>query len=179
MKNPVLDRRAVLKAGVATAALGAGATLRPGKARAADPGQEFTYEIVRSEAEWRNLLSEAEFRILREGDTELPNTSPLTEETAAGIYCCRGCELTIYDSVWKVPLKVGYVFFSHSRPDTVLTSIDGEPAYGDAAANRLFEPMIEVHCRRCGSHLGHILVVQEKLVHCINGTSLLFRADAA
>ena len=119
------------------------------------------------------MLSKEEYAILREGSTELPNTSPLVNETADGIYCCKGCDLTLYQSTWKVPLDVGWVFFSHSEPQTVLTSIDGDPPSGMGDDEEI-PAMIEVHCRRCGSHLGHIVIAQRKLVHCINGAALTF-----
>ena len=171
MQSPAVNRRAFLSTGVATAALGAGAVLQPGKAHASDTGRKFSFEVTRSESEWRELLSPEEFSILRKGDTELPHTSPLVHETTDGTFCCRGCDLSLYESDWKVPLEVGWVFFSQSIPRTVLTSIDGNPPSGMSDDTQI-EAMIEVHCRRCASHLGHIVIVENNLVHCINGTSL-------
>ncbi|NNE80535.1 MAG: peptide-methionine (R)-S-oxide reductase [Silicimonas sp.] len=180
MRNPTVNRRSLISSGAASAAvaIGAGSAFRPGQARASDPGIDFAFEVARSDAEWRDMLSPEEFNILREGSTELPKTSPLRNETAAGTYCCRGCDLTLYESVWKVPLEIGWVFFSHSIPRTVLTSIDGQPPAGMGDDSQI-EAMIEVHCRRCGSHLGHIVHAEKKLVHCINGTSLTFQRNSA
>lgn len=175
MGTPQLDRRAFLSSGAAVAALGAGVSARPDPARAADAGEAFRFEVTRTEAEWREMLTEDEFSILRKGSTELPNTSPLVEETAEGVFCCRGCDLTLYESVWKVPLDKGWVFFSHSVPRAVLTSIDGEPPTGMGDDPEI-PAMIEVHCRRCASHLGHIVMVEGQLVHCINGTALTFES---
>ncbi|MEM9247896.1 MAG: peptide-methionine (R)-S-oxide reductase [Pseudomonadota bacterium] len=161
-------------AAAATAPLAVGAASR-GHAMI-DPPLEtdpFTYEIQRTEAEWRARLSPEEYEILRDGWTELPRTSALWNERREGNYGCRGCGLHVYSSNWQVPIDKGWVFFAHAEPTTVMMSIDGpQQAYG-------MDPngpgaMIEVHCRRCGSHLGHILIVEGKLVHCINGAALTF-----
>ena len=173
MRQTHLGRRAFLSSSAA-AALGAGAAGRSTPAAASDDGEAFTFEITRTEEEWRARLDKEEYNILRKGSTELPHTSPLVEETADGIYCCKGCDLTVYESTWKVPLDVGWVFFSHAVPRSVLTGIDGEPPSG-MGDDPAIPAMIETHCRRCGSHLGHIVIAKGQLVHCINGTSLTFR----
>lgn len=169
-----LNRRAFLGASAAALSLpGAAAMARQGGAP-----DRFAYEITRTEAEWRARLTEKEYLILREGDTELPRSSYLWDETRAGRFCCKGCDLAVYDSRWRVPLDKGWVFFAHAVPDTVLMGIDGpQLAYGqdpDAPIN-----MIEAHCRRCGSHLGHILLVEGQVLHCINGASLTFVPEPA
>ena len=143
------------------------------------PDTPFEYEVVRSEAEWKDRLSKEEFDVLRKGSTELPRTSPLWNNAAAGRYCCKGCGLTVYDSTWKVALDKGWLFFAQSRKDTVLMDIDGEPPDGMVDINDRYGAIIEAHCRRCGSHLGHILTVEGKTLHCINGTSLTFEAKTA
>ncbi|MBT8476659.1 MAG: peptide-methionine (R)-S-oxide reductase [Rhodobacteraceae bacterium] len=176
MQHSPLGRRTFLSATAATA-LTAGAAARPTPSHAAEDGSEFQFEITRSDEEWQSRLSREEYVILRRGSTELPHTSPLVTETAEGTYCCKGCDLTVYSSTWKVPLDIGWVFFSHAEPRSVLSSIDGDPpeGMGDDGPGA----MIEVHCRRCSSHLGHIVFAKGKLVHCINGAALDFRrADA-
>ena len=136
--------------------------------------ERFAYEITRTDAEWREMLSPPEYAVLRKGSTELPKSNPLWDNFADGTYCCRGCELPVYDSVWKTPLDKGWAFFLQSRENTVMMGIDGAPPEGMSDANRP-TAMIEAHCRRCGSHLGHILTVGRRTLHCINGTSLEFR----
>jgi peptide-methionine (R)-S-oxide reductase len=173
-----LSRRTFLAATGATGlALG---TVRRASSEALPAAPEaapFTYEIQRSEAEWRAMLSEDEYGILREGGTEFPRTSDLWNETRDGAYGCRGCNLHVYSSNWKAPVDKGWVFFAHAEPDTVLMGIDGpEERYGmdpNGPGN-----LIEVHCRRCGSHLGHVLLVEGKVLHCINGTALTFQPAA-
>ena len=136
------------------------------------PSENFGYEVTRSDAEWREMLSNPEYVVLRKGSTELPKSNPLWNHFETGTYHCRGCELTVYDSVWKVPIDKGWAFFSQSRENSILMSIDGpEP---DGMSSDGPGAMIEAHCRRCGSHLGHILTVEGSTLHCINGISLTF-----
>ncbi|QBY02322.1 peptide-methionine (R)-S-oxide reductase [Rhodophyticola sp. CCM32] len=151
--------------------------------------EDFQYEVTRSLPEWLHRLSEPEFRILRLNQTEIPRSSPLWEESRSGTYCCRGCDLTLYDSDWKVILPIGWVFFEHSRQNAVLTGIDNGPQPSEEEASMdetevIISPMpgadgarafVEAHCRRCGSHLGHMVAIEGRLLHCINGASLDFQ----
>lgn len=132
---------------------------------AAANGDAMVYEIQYSDAEWQSRLTPLEYRILRQGGTENKHSSPLTRETRPGTYACRGCDLPIYDGGQKVILDIGWVFFNHSFPDTVLTGIDN----GN----------VEAHCRRCGGHFGHILYVENRILHCINGNALKFQPAPA
>lgn len=157
----------------------AGATL-PFAARAEttpDATDDFRFEVVLTDDEWRERLTPVEFDILRGGATEEPKTSPNWDEMRAGVYHCKGCELPVYSAPWKVVLDKGWAFFAHAEPNSVLTGIDYHPDY--AQTPRHFLTMIEAHCRRCGSHLGHILYVEDRLLHCINGTALDFRPTEA
>jgi len=144
---------------------------------AAGTSSDFVYEINHSDEEWRAMLGDDDFAILREGFTEKPKSSPLWLEVKPGMYNCKGCDLPVYDGQWKVILDKGWVFFYHAVPDAVLFGIDGAvPEYGAMAAGTA---IAETHCRRCGSHLGHHLNVGPELVHCINGASLNFVPQAA
>jgi len=122
--------------------------------------QGFAYEIQRSDADWRERLTPAEYQVLRKGGTEPRNSHRYTQSSGQGTYNCKGCALPVYASTQKINLDIGWVFFHHAMPDSVLTGID--------------DNQIEAHCRRCGSHLGHILVVEGDILHCINGTALEF-----
>jgi peptide-methionine (R)-S-oxide reductase len=136
-------------------------------------GDELLHEITRAEAEWRARLSNEEYHILRERGTELPETSALWNVFDDGRYYCRGCDLPLFSSVWKRDVNLGWNFFRHAEPDSVLNGIDGPvAAYGQSMGGR--DTMIEVHCRRCGSHLGHLLRVRRDLLFCINGRALTF-----
>ena len=174
-------RRAFLGASASAGAI-AFATGR-GAAAGGEPAVEmgedaFRYEVQLPDAEWRERLSEEEYVVLRKGSTELPQSSELWDETAEGVYGCRGCGLALYDSVWKVELDIGYAFFRQSRENAILMGIDGDPPYG-TDDDGPFGAMIETHCRRCGSHLGHILGVRGDTLHCINGISLTFAPTSA
>lgn len=154
-----------------------------GRAGAAEESvAAFRYEIERTESEWRTLLSDHEFDILREFKTEPRFSSRLWNEDRTGEYRCRGCDLPVYSSEWKTLRTIGWVFFFHSIPDSTLTSIDVLPEdraeMEEAGAMATPETMIETHCRRCGSHHGHIVLVEGDILHCINGASLTFHEAA-
>lgn len=174
-----IRRRDLLRFGSATAlAAGFAGAADARDARIAPEGDAFRFEVSRSEAEWRALLSDEEFVILRGGSTELPRTSPLWDNTAAGTYHCRGCDLALYYSEWKQEMPAGWLFFRHSIPHATLTELDAPPPeYGLPADGP--DNMIEVVCRRCGSHLGHIVRAGTDPLHCIDGTSLTFQPVAA
>ncbi len=175
MTELTLRRRAFLQASAASAV-----ALAPVAARANTASSTFTYEVQRTEEEWRARLSKEEYNILRNGGTELPKTSETWDEERDGAYSCKGCELVLYESVWKEQLDIGWAFFAQSVPDTILMGIDGSPPYGNRMGDNNAPPaMIEAHCRRCGSHLGHILTVKGKTLHCINGTALDFQPAEA
>ncbi|RED11983.1 peptide-methionine (R)-S-oxide reductase [Pontivivens insulae] len=130
------------------------------------------YEVQRSDAEWRAILEPEPYRILREGGTEPQFSSPKVSDFRAGTFQCGGCDLTVYSSQWRAVVQKGWVFFDHSEPDTVLTGIDGAVSeYGQMSAENT---NIEAHCRRCGSHLGHIVHIEGRIRHCINGFALNF-----
>ncbi len=171
---PDINRRNLLIGTTAIASMGViGSTARANVPAGRDP---FDYEITRSEAEWRELLGD-DYGILRDGGTELPRSSPLWAEARDGTYACRGCDLLQYTSVTKVNLLKGWVFFVGSEPNSQMMSQDTGSAMADNPATSKFA--IEVHCRRCGSHMGHILLVEGKVLHCINGASLTFNEAAA
>lgn len=174
MTEAKFQRRSFLSA-VSVAALGAGSLPAVAGADHEPVTEDFTYEVDRSLSEWLQLLSEEEFRIMRLGGTEVPHTSKVWNEEREGTYTCKGCDLTIYESGYKVKLDKGWAFYRHARPDTVLTGIDGNPYVGMGQNMDDNDSLIEVHCRRCGSHLGHIVWVQRKLLHCINGIALNFQ----
>jgi peptide-methionine (R)-S-oxide reductase len=133
---------------------------------------EGTFEIVKSDEEWRATLSEAQFQVLRKEDTERPFTSPLNEEKRVGNFHCAGCDLPVYGSYAKYDSGTGWPSFYESLKDAVGTRED----------NSLFMTRTEVHCRRCGGHFGHVFDDGPKptgMRHCINGLSLNFKPETA
>lgn len=126
------------------------------------------FEVSRTDAEWRARLGELEYKVMRRQGTERAFTSPLNDEKRAGIFHCKGCDLPLYDSATKFDSGTGWPSFWAALPDAVGTRPD----------HSLFMTRTEVHCRRCGSHLGHIFDDGPPPTgkrHCINGVSLTFR----
>jgi peptide-methionine (R)-S-oxide reductase len=130
---------------------------------------EGPFEITRTEAEWRARLTDAEFRVMRNEGTEARYSSPLLEESREGTYHCKGCDLAVYPSRTKYESGTGWPSFWDSLPDAIGTKED---------RRLLFQVRTECHCRRCGSHLGHIFddgPAPTGKRHCLNGISLVFR----
>lgn len=128
-----------------------------------------SFEVTRTKAEWRAMLSEAEYRVMREEGTERPGSSPLDKLYDPGVYHCRGCDLALYSSEHKYDSRTGWPSFWQALPGAIGTKDD----------YKLFARRTECHCSRCGSHLGHIFDDGPPPTgkrHCLNGVSLVFRA---
>ncbi|MCV2869727.1 peptide-methionine (R)-S-oxide reductase MsrB [Defluviimonas sp. WL0002] len=129
---------------------------------------EETFEITRTEAEWRRLLTPAQFEVLREEGTERAFSSPLDKEYGEGTYHCAGCDLPLYSSETKYDSGTGWPSFWKPLPDAVRTRAD----WG------ILGRRTEVHCRRCGGHLGHVFNDGPQPTgkrYCMNGVALTFR----
>lgn len=127
------------------------------------------FEVTRTEAEWRAMLSKAEFYVMPDEGTERAGSSPLDKVYSAGTFHCRGCDLPVYSSKTKFDSGTGWPSFYQSLPNAVRTKDD----------RKLLRTRTEVHCRRCGSHFGHIFDDGPKPTgkrHCLNGVSLVFKA---
>ncbi|WP_404399987.1 peptide-methionine (R)-S-oxide reductase MsrB [Pelagibacterium halotolerans] len=134
-------------------------------------GAEGEFEIMLSEDEWRDRLTEEQFYVLRQHGTERPFTSPLNKNYEAGLYHCAGCDLPLYSSEVKYDSGTGWPSFWEALPDAIGTSTD----------TSLGMVRTECHCRRCGGHLGHIFDDGPEPTgkrHCINGVALNFVAGA-
>lgn len=169
-------RRFFAASSCAAVAVGSGASARVA-ARLSD--DNFQYEVNRTDEEWRSMLAGDEYGILREGYTEQQKSSPLWEELRDGSYHCKGCDLHTFDANWKRQVDgKGWVFFYHAVPNSIMTDVDGSvPEYGSMAEGK--DALTEIHCRRCGSHLGHLLVVAGEMSHCINGGALNFELKSS
>lgn len=165
-----MNRRDLLKR--STVFFGAGLLATQGKAAVPAGRDAFDYEVVKTEEEWRAQLSESDYTILREGKTEKPRSSELWNEESEGTYSCKGCALPIYGSDTKVVMNKGWLFFTAGVGNALLMSQDGPAVMAESPDP--YGIHIEVHCRRCGCHIGHILPVAGKALHCVNGASLDF-----
>jgi peptide-methionine (R)-S-oxide reductase len=159
------DRRALLAgAGAAAAAAIVGAELK-GRAHAAP-----VYPFQLSPAQWRARLSPAAFAVLREQQTELAGTSPLLNEHRHGLFSCAGCDQPLFSSTTKFESGTGWPsFYAPIGPRAIATSKD----------YAMVIPRTEVHCIRCGGHLGHVFDDGPRptgLRYCMNGVALRFHA---
>jgi peptide-methionine (R)-S-oxide reductase len=162
-------RRNLLLAGAGTGVLVA-LGMRPRTTTAAESAG--TFEVTRTEAEWRELLTSEQYAVLREDSTERPYTSPLLDEHRTGIYACAGSNLDLFSSETKYESGTGWPSFYAPLENAVATTTD--KSWGMTRT--------EVHCRRCGGHLGHVFNDGPRptgLRYCMNGVSLAFHPAAA
>ena len=153
-----MDRRSILKyAGFTAVGLVTGS--RAGFAE--------DFEISKTDAAWKALLLPEQYAVLREENTEPPNSSPLLDEHRKGTFACAGCGLPLYASETKYDSGTGWPSFFDVLPNAV----------GKKEDNTLFSTRTEVHCRRCGGHLGHVFDDGPQptgLRYCMNGLALKF-----
>jgi peptide-methionine (R)-S-oxide reductase len=161
-----MTRRAWLVGGASVAVLAALWWMRGGRADAA------SFEIVKSDEEWRRLLAPAAYKVLRHEGTERPYSSPLNNEKRSGVFACAGCDLPLFSSKTKFESGTGWPSFYQPLPNAVATRSD----------HSLLVARTEVHCRRCGGHLGHVFEDGPKptgLRYCMNGVALAFKPEAS
>ena len=130
------------------------------------------FEVTFTLEEWRKLLTPNQFAVLREEATERPFTSPLNREHHKGVFHCAGCDLPLFASAVKFDSGTGWPSFWQP--------LDG--AVGTRNETFLFMTQTEVHCRRCGGHLGHVFNDGPKptgLRYCMNGVAMVFKPAAA
>lgn len=125
------------------------------------------FEIEKSDAEWRAQLGPEQYRVLRGHGTERAGTSPLDKEYGPGAYRCAGCDLPLFTSETKFDSGTGWPSFWAPIEDAVGTTSD----------RSFFMTRTEVHCRRCGGHLGHVFDDGPRptgLRYCMNGAAMKF-----
>ena len=130
---------------------------------------EAAYPFTLTDAQWRSRLSPLAYQVLRKHATERPFTSPLNKEDRAGTFKCAGCAHPLFASKTKFDSGTGWPSFWAPLPRAVGTSRDFALGY----------PRTEVHCARCGGHLGHVFDDGPQPTgkrYCMNGAALSFAA---
>jgi peptide-methionine (R)-S-oxide reductase len=128
------------------------------------------YPVTRTDAEWRKLLTPEQFQIMRQHGTERPGSCALNYEKRAGTFSCAGCEQPLFVSKMKFESGTGWPSFSDPVPGSVESETD--KSWGMVRT--------EVHCSRCGSHLGHVFEdgpPPTGLRYCINGVAMNFQPE--
>jgi len=127
------------------------------------------FEITKTEEEWRKILTPEQFYVLRQQGTESPHTSPLDKQYAKGTYICAGCNLPLFSSETKFNSGTGWPSFFAPIKGAVDTTVD----------TSFLMTRTEVHCHRCGGHLGHVFddgPAPTGNRYCMNGVALKFIA---
>jgi peptide-methionine (R)-S-oxide reductase len=160
-----MNRRSFLTSALA---LGAFAATGARAAAASDKGRKGVGKVVRSDEEWRRLLTPAQYEVTRRGGTEAPGSSPLDKHYARGTYACVCCDLPLFSSKAKYNSNTGWPsFWAPINKRHVREEED----------RSLPEVRTEVLCARCDAHLGHVFDDGPEptgLRYCMNGVALKF-----
>jgi peptide-methionine (R)-S-oxide reductase len=163
----MITRRELALGASALAVITAGLGVLRWRGKEAEAATDSHFEINHTPEEWRKLLTPEQYAVLREEDTERPFTSPLNHEKRKGVFACAGCDLPLFASETKFDSGTGWPSF--------YGPIEGAVETGKDWSFGLLRE--EVHCRRCGGHLGHVFDDGPKptgLRYCINGLALKF-----
>lgn len=170
-----INRRHLLGlGGIAAAAglLGLGACSRAAPAAAAvESPSGPRFEVMHSDAEWKRLLTPSQYSVLRRQATERAGSSPLDREHRRGTFHCAGCALPLFSSSTKFDSGTGWPSFWAPLHNAV----------GEERDTLFGMVRVEIHCRRCGGHLGHVFNDGPRptgLRYCMNGAAMTFQAGA-
>ncbi|MFD2180698.1 peptide-methionine (R)-S-oxide reductase MsrB [Rhodoplanes azumiensis] len=131
---------------------------------------EKTYPVTRTEEEWRRLLTPEQYQVMRRHGTEAPGSCSLLHEKRPGAFVCAGCRQKLFVGKTKFESGTGWPSFNDPVPGAVETTTDR--SWGMVRT--------EVHCSRCGSHLGHVFPDGPPPTgqrYCINGVALNFEPE--
>lgn len=126
-----------------------------------------TFEVTKTDAEWKAQLGPEAYDVLRHEGTERPFTSPLNDEHRKGVFHCKGCDLALFSSETKFNSGTGWPSFYKPLDNAVIETTD----------TSFFMTRTAVSCRRCGGHLGHVFNDGPKptgLRYCMNGVAMTF-----
>jgi peptide-methionine (R)-S-oxide reductase len=130
------------------------------------------FPVKKSDDEWHASLNDEQYSILREHGTERAFTSPLNTEKRHGTFACAGCGQALFSSDTKYESGTGWPSFYKPLDDAVATTVD----------KSYFMVRTEVHCSRCGGHLGHLFADGPRPTgerFCMNGVAMKFNPDTA
>ena len=147
--------------------LSAASVLPFASACGASPAKARPFPIQHSDAEWRRLLTPSQYAVLRKHATERPSSSPLDREHRKGTFVCAADRNPLYSSATKFDSGTGWPSFWKPLPGAIGTSTD----------HQLLMARTEVHCAKCGGHLGHVFKdgpPPTGLRYCMNGDAMLF-----
>jgi peptide-methionine (R)-S-oxide reductase len=153
------------------AAAGCAAAAGLGRRSAAAKAPEI-FAVSHSDQDWRKILTADQYAILRQAATERPFASPLLNEHRHGLFGCAGCQQDLFSSTTK--------FESHTGWPSFWAALKG--AVGTADDRSLDVLRTEVHCSRCGGHLGHLFIDGPRPTgdrYCMNGFAMTFRPTPA
>jgi peptide-methionine (R)-S-oxide reductase len=165
MEKTMLTRRQLTLGGIAVAT--ASVAVVAARFRSGSTASAKTFEVSYTPEEWKKRLTPEQYAIMREEATERPYSSPLNNEKREGVFACAACELPLFESKTKFDSHTGWPSYYEPIQNAIGTSDD----WGLG----IFRS--EVHCRRCGGHLGHIFEDGSPptgLRYCINGIALKF-----
>ena len=130
------------------------------------PKKEYT--VVKTDAEWKEILSPLAYDVLRHAATERPFSGPLNDNKKKGIYVCGGCQAPLYESQYKFDSGSGWPSFDRGFEENLEYDVDYKIGY----------PRSELKCNKCGGHLGHMFNDGPRKTtgqrHCINSAALAF-----
>jgi peptide-methionine (R)-S-oxide reductase len=171
IKQEIMNRKYFLSAGIAT--IGSiwvsGYLPTQVRGKTTKTAKNSKFEIMKTEQEWRRILTPAQFEVLRQHGTERAGSSPLDLEHGNGTFSCAGCNLPLFTSNTKYNSGTGWPSFYAPIEGATGTTIDRAFAM----------TRTEVHCRRCGGHLGHVFEDGPKPTgkrYCMNGVAMKFMA---
>ena len=128
-----------------------------------------SFTVTKTEQEWRKTLTPGQFQVLRQEGTELPGSSPLNQEHGKGTFVCAACELPLFTSDTKFDSGTGWPSFYAPIAGAIGTTTD----------TSFLMTRVEVHCHRCGGHLGHVFDDGPQPTgkrYCMNGVAMKFMA---
>jgi peptide-methionine (R)-S-oxide reductase len=134
--------------------------------------QNEQFDVVKSDEEWRKILTPEQYQVLRRHGTEHPGSCALLREKRPGTFSCAGCGQPLFVADRKFESGTGWPSFFAPLEGSIRTSVD----------DSLFMRRTEVHCSRCGGHLGHVFEdgpPPTGLRYCINGVALNFEPSAS